>query len=244
MTLAPVFCQLNGDHIVVYQHVKNIRSDHGIYNIITKNICPACGSPAILKSTNRSRCFESYLHNSLKDTDGVFQLGYYHKYSTEKEPMKGDRLSKDILGLKNNPSFGVPIAKSMFLLMNKYFPILLDADMIVPVPNHSDDVHSDAKAVALSKELTNEYTNAGKQITNTHALLKVKNTSTRSLSRPDREEAVKDMFQFNDNESVRGKSIVLVDDILTAGNIKGKCASLLKEHGAKKVWCFVAGRTI
>ncbi len=114
----------------------------------------------------------------------------------------------------------------------------------IPVPNHVDDPYSNSKAIALSKELANEYEQDGKHVGVIPALLKTNDSKTHSLSRPEREEIVKNMFQFNAKESVRGKSIVLVDDVLTAGNIKGKCASILKENGAKKVWCFVAGRTI
>jgi len=244
MTLTPVFCELKDNHIVVYQSDGETRHDHGIYNIITGDICRICGDPLMLKMQDEFHCLESYLHNSLKDADGVFQLGYYHKkYSTAKL-MENDMLSKDILGLKSNPNYAIPLAKSMFLLMKNYFPILLDVDVIVPVPNHIDDFHSNAKAIALSNELANEYMQAEKSVEVIHALSKIKNTSTHNLSRPEREETVKDMFQFNTEESVREKNIALVDDVLTAGNIKGKCASILKENGAKKVWCFIAGRTI
>ena len=55
---------------------------------------------------------------------------------------------------------------------------------------------------------------------------------------------VKNMFKFNFDCQVEKKKILLVDDILTAGHIKGKCASILKENGADKVWIYVAGRTI
>jgi len=244
MSITPVFCELQNDHIVVYQSDGKIRHDHGIYNIITGKICSICGDPRMLKIQGEFHCLESYLHNSLKDTDGIFQLGYYHKkYSTAKL-MENDMLSKDILGLKNDPNYAIPLAKSMFLLMKNYFPILLDVDVIVPVPNHVDDSNSHAKAVALSNELANEYIRAGKQVNVVHALSKIKNISTHNLSRSEREETVKNMFQFNTKESVRGKNVALVDDVLTAGNIKGKCASILKENGAKKVWCFIAGRTI
>ena len=244
MSLTPVFCELQKDHIIVYQYDGTIRDDHGIYNIITGNICSKCGAPRMIKTKGEFHCLESYLHNSLRDTDGVFQLGYYiKKYSTATR-MKNDMLSKDILCLKNDPNYAIPLAKSMFLLMKNHFPILLDADIIVPVPNHSDDPNANTKAIALSNELTNEYSRSGKQVSVINALSKTKNVSTHNLSRSEREESVKNMFQFNANESIRGKSIVLVDDVLTAGNIKGKCASILKENGAKKVWCFIAGRTI
>jgi len=244
VSLTPVFCELKDDHIVVYQSDGQTRSDHGIYNIITGKICDICGDPRMIKAQGEFHCLESYLHNSLKDTDGVFQLGYYHKKYSTARLMENDVLSKDILGLKSDSDYAIPLSKSMFLLMKTHFPILLDVDVIVPVPNHVDDSNSHAKAVALANGLADEYVRSGKQVTVVHALSKTKNESTHNLSRPEREETVKNMFQFNTKESIQGKNIVLVDDVLTAGNIKGKCASILKENGAKKVWCFIAGRTI
>lgn len=244
MTITPVFCELKDNHIRVYQSDGKTDHEHGIYNIITGKICPVCGDPRMIKIQGEFKCLESYLHSSLKDVDGVYQLGYYYKkYSTEKT-LENDRLSKDIIGLKNNPNFAIPIAKAMFLLMKTNFPILLDVDAIVPVPNHSEDSFSHTKAVALSNELVKEYEQASKHVDVIPALLKIQNVKTHTLSRPEREEVVKNMFKFNDKVSIEGKNIVLVDDVLTAGNIKGKCATLLKENGAKKIWCFIAGRTI
>ncbi len=244
MGLTPVFCELNENHIVVYQHDGKTHSDHGIYNIINGKICSKCGDPRMIKIQGEYKCLESYLHDSLKDVDGVFQLGYYYKkYSTAKI-MENDMLSKDILGLKNNPDYAIPIAKAMFLLMKNHFPDLLNIDTLVPVPNHFDDQYSHSKAVALANELSNEYEGSNKHVEVTPALLKIQNSKTHRLSRPEREEIVKNMFKFNTETSVVGKSISLVDDVLTAGNIKGKCASILKENGAKKVLCFIAGRTI
>lgn len=244
MGITPVFCELKNDHVIVYQYDGVTRKDHCIYNIITGDICKICGNPQMIKTQGKPVCLESYLHNSLKDTDGVFQLGYYHKKFSNAKLMENDMLSNDIIRLKNDHNYAIPLAKSMFLLMQNHFSPLLDVDVIVPVPNHVNDSNSDAKAVALSKELSNEYSQLGKTVPVINALSKTKNNSTHNLSRTEREESVKNMFEFNAGESIQGKSIALVDDVLTAGNIKGKCASILKANGAKYVWCFIAGRTI
>lgn len=239
-----VFCELKEDHVLVYRSDGTTRVDHGIYNIVTGKTCSMCGSPMLLEIQGELNCFEDYLHNSLKDVDGVYQLGHYYKKNSEFESIKNDKLSKDILNLKSKPSYAIPIAKAMFLSMKTHFPSLLNVDVIVPVPNHVNDPHADSKAVALAKQLANEYKHAGRPVDVVCALVKTKNSQTHNLSRSDRAEAVKDMFAFNNNISIRGKNTVLVDDVLTAGNIKGQCVSILKKNGADKVWCFVAGRTI
>lgn len=37
--------------------------------------------------------------------------------------------------------------------------------------------------------------------------------------------------------AVQGKWILLVDDVITSGSTLEECASILREHGAAKVWC-------
>lgn len=116
--------------------------------------------------------------------------------------------------------------------------------MIIPVPNHEDDRHSDAKAVALAKELGNIMKKESSNIEVVEALQKVRDLSVLRLNQEEREMAVEGMFQFDSSKNISNKKVILVDDVLTAGNIKGQCATILKEYGAQKVWILVAGRTI
>ena len=50
------------------------------------------------------------------------------------------------------------------------------------------------------------------------------------------------MYIFDATTNVEGKNILLVDDVLTAGNNKGECIRILREHGTKQIWVLVAGR--
>ena len=53
----------------------------------------------------------------------------------------------------------------------------------------------------------------------------------------DRAYNVKGSFQFND--SLNGKTVVLIDDIVTTGATLTECTKVLYEAGAKQVVCFV-----
>jgi predicted amidophosphoribosyltransferase len=44
-------------------------------------------------------------------------------------------------------------------------------------------------------------------------------------------------------EEIRGKSVLLVDDILTTGSTASECARILKTAGARKVTVLVAAMT-
>jgi len=50
------------------------------------------------------------------------------------------------------------------------------------------------------------------------------------------------MYQFDNAVSIDNKKVILVDDVLAAGNNKGECVKILREHGASKIWVFIAGR--
>ncbi|MGH1364285.1 MAG: ComF family protein [Calditrichia bacterium] len=71
---------------------------------------------------------------------------------------------------------------------------------------------------------------------NTSLLLRKKNTVTQTnLSRNERRKNVMNAFALNDAETVFGKTVVLIDDVLTTGATLNSCARLLKKAGAAKV---------
>jgi len=243
MALVPFVCEWKTDRVEVYQKGNGKEIHHGYFNVITKPICEHCGNPDMLKTSKGHICFEDhYLHKSLKDVDGVFQLGHYYKKTSSDLREHGDILNDCIWQLKRDKDWAIPLAQSMFMVIQKNFPMLLDVELIVPIPNHILDPNSDAKAVALVNQLGNEFEKFGKSAQVVCALRKVKNISTQHLNQVEREEKVIDMFEFNPSCQIENKTILLVDDVLTAGNTKGKCATILKENGAKKVWIMVAGR--
>jgi competence protein ComFC len=51
----------------------------------------------------------------------------------------------------------------------------------------------------------------------------------------EREENVKDAFRASQPERIRGRSVLLVDDVLTTGSTMNSCARTLKEAGAERV---------
>ena len=68
-------------------------------------------------------------------------------------------------------------------------------------------------------------------------LAKIKMTRPQvGLSREARQENIKNSFRVPFAEKVRGKDIVLVDDVKTTGATIEEAARVLKEAGAKRVW--------
>jgi ComF family protein len=69
-----------------------------------------------------------------------------------------------------------------------------------------------------------------------NALVKIKETEHQiNLSKIERKNNVKDSFKFADKYDVKGKRVLLVDDIFTTGATVNECSKVLKKANAKKV---------
>jgi len=67
-------------------------------------------------------------------------------------------------------------------------------------------------------------------------LSRTKNTHSQSLlQRKDRLINVKGAFMVNDASKIKGKTVLLVDDVLTTGTTLNECSRVLKQAGAGKI---------
>lgn len=72
-------------------------------------------------------------------------------------------------------------------------------------------------------------------------LSRVKNTiSQTGLDHSERKENIGGAFVVKNMFAVKGKSVMLVDDVLTTGATVSECAKILKKSGAKDVLCLTA----
>jgi ComF family protein len=107
-------------------------------------------------------------------------------------------------------------------------PAYRDVDVVIPVPMHPKKRKKRGYnqvtgfAIALSKHLDATHTD--------HILIKSKNTKTQVFKgRFSRSDEILDAFSILENQSLAGKHILLVDDILTTGATLEACAlQLLK----------------
>jgi ComF family protein len=64
------------------------------------------------------------------------------------------------------------------------------------------------------------------------------------LTRPQRVENIRGAFRVRHLNKVVGRSIILVDDVLTTGTTASECARILRKAGAEKVWIATVARTL
>ncbi len=76
-------------------------------------------------------------------------------------------------------------------------------------------------------------------------LTRVKDTQALyALNPKQRRLSLKGAFCVADGEAVRGREVLLVDDIMTTGATARECARVLKRAGAAKVWVVTAARAL
>lgn len=64
-----------------------------------------------------------------------------------------------------------------------------------------------------------------------------------SLAKRDRKQNVRGAFELRDPGAVKGRSILLVDDVVTTGSTLNECARILRKAGAKEVFGLSLART-
>jgi ComF family protein len=65
-----------------------------------------------------------------------------------------------------------------------------------------------------------------------------------ALNPTQRRSSLKGAFRVADAEAVRGREVLLIDDIMTTGATARECARVLKRAGAAKVWVVTAARAL
>lgn len=64
------------------------------------------------------------------------------------------------------------------------------------------------------------------------------------LSERERRENAKNTFAVRHPELIRGRTVLVVDDVMTTGATLSECARTLKAAGAWRVWCITLARSI
>ncbi len=126
-------------------------------------------------------------------------------------------------------TFGRLMAKYIFKVTNS-----TKFDMIISVPLHRERElkrgYNQARLIAKAVAGLTGISECSK------LLVRIRNTDAQSLlDRKSRLVNVQAAFRVTNTEAVKGKSILLIDDILTTGTTVNECGRILKEAGAKTV---------
>jgi len=144
---------------------------------------------------------------------------------------------KDIILLYKYRGFSVLgefLAEFIIKSLGKEERLWWETDAIIPVPLHPEKEKERGfnQSQILAKELAR-----WKQIKLVGGqLVKVKSTLPQtSLEAKERENNLKGAFEVRDREKIRGKIVLLVDDVFTTGSTLQECSLALKAAGALEV---------
>jgi len=147
---------------------------------------------------------------------------------------KGSRIRNLIHNLKYKGirEIGFELGR-IYGLSLKSSDFLDDIDLIIPVPLHPSKKR--IRGFNQSDYISDGIGDATGLCVNTESLARIAVSATQTKkSRYDRWTNVEGIFRVCDTESIKGKHILLIDDVITTGSTIESCANeLLKVEGVK-----------
>jgi ComF family protein len=109
------------------------------------------------------------------------------------------------------------------------------ADLIVPVPLHH--LRKAERGFNQSKEISKGLSKELGIKKNSMILKRNRFTQTQTkFTLTERKSNIAGAFSIKNNKKIQGKTIILVDDVITTGATTTECAKLLIENGAERVY--------
>ncbi len=204
--------------------------------------CPACNKKLLaVEFTVCSNCLSKIQFAE----PGRMEIEFKRKFSTKNYISgfislyvfeKDKELQRIIHSLKYSQKFLTGKFLGGLLGRAKKHDILeWEIDFIIPVPLH------------IIKRLERNYNQSyyiakgvgritGKQIKNRLLKRKRFTQSQTTMNLKEREGNIKGAFTLRKNNKVKGKNILLIDDVITTGATTNECGKVLLEGGANKVY--------
>lgn len=135
------------------------------------------------------------------------------------------------------------VARTMAGYMSRPLRDLSQEALLVPVPLHRGRLWSRGfnQAALIAAALGK----AGGLPSDPMLLRRVRKTpKLKGLSPRERRNTVKGAFALRERASVKGRDIILVDDVITTGSTAEECARLLKREGARSVELIAWARVV
>lgn len=135
----------------------------------------------------------------------------------------------------NKKHMGLPLSSIMVDFIKEYNLPIGYLDLIIPMPLHKTRLREREfnQAQILGNYIAREF----KKDLCCDTLVRRRNTKTQThLSLEERALNVKDCFLVKEKTMVKGKNILLVDDVLTSGATCSEAACVLKNEGASIIF--------
>ncbi|RZM22869.1 MAG: ComF family protein [Pedobacter sp.] len=148
---------------------------------------------------------------------------------------KGSRVQMILHNLKygNDAGIGIKLGEMMACKMQTAAPFS-DIDLVIPIPLHK--ARERKRGYNQSRSISDGIAAVLKVPVNHKAVARIINTSSQTnKNRFGRYENMKDVFTIIDEQALRGKHVLLVDDVITTGATIESCANELHKCGISKL---------
>ncbi len=137
----------------------------------------------------------------------------------------------------NYRSVGVMFGRAMTSKI-KSMPLLSQLDYVVPVPLHAKRMAS--RGYNQAEVIAREVADGLNVALSADNLYRVRdNESQTKVGRANREGNVADLFDLRDVSQFEGKSVLLVDDVLTTGSTIASCCKAIGKSAGVRIFVFV-----
>ena len=225
--LFPPYCVVCSKALPDGKSVICVKCQEGIFSSV-KTVLPYCSYCRILYPDYFERCRSCSGRKSPGKLYSIFEVNdeirkYLHSFKYFGRTEIGEELGEKAYEAYKDAAF------------------IADIDLIIPVPLHYRKrlERGYNQAEILAGQLSARF---NKQLVSS-VLKRVSNTRSQTyLNSQQRYANVKNAFRVNDKKAVKGKRILLVDDIVTTGATLYECSKVLRVAGALEVISFTAGR--
>lgn len=215
-------------------------------NLEKEGLCQECWNKVvILQKPACEICFYPFYDFEYDGTICPNCIKKRPKYTKARSVFAYDNLIKNVIfnfkynDKTNNANF------FSNLMVNSCKDFIDEIDIVIPVPLHKKRLRK--RKYNQASLLVNGIGKKANKII-IHEVLKRKiNTRPQvGLLGKERLKNVKDAFCINEQylEEIRGKNILLVDDVMTTGATLNNCAKILLKHKAKNVYVATIARTV
>ncbi len=203
-------------------------------------LCPICfGKLKVISTPKCSTCSEPFMGRSSHTQCLSCQLNP-KPYNTFCAVLYDDDTKGIILGFKHADKLvnGEFMANQMLRAIRDLHKV----DYVIPVPLHYFRL---LKRLYNQSSLLGQIIAKNKKIPILHrTLLRIKPTASQGNKKySQRRKNIKNAFSLNNASKIKGKNILLVDDVYTSGATLDECAKTLLGAGARKVYAVVYAKT-
>lgn len=193
-------------------------------NLINPNYCQRCGAHIPKSAKVCMQC---------KETDRIFDQNFsVYNYDGAVS------MAIQKLKFKGAKYLAIDFAK---ILAEKFETLQIDIDIITFVPSTAKRIKE--RGYNQAKEVAINFSKLVK-LPCIELLAKTKETAHQvELNRKERLSNLIDSFAVVDKWQVRGKNILVIDDVFTTGSTMTSCAKALKKAGAQKVYGLTLAKT-